>query len=192
MPKSFIFEKNSTQVLRSDQSIINNEKYHDWNSSLSDVTNHKSFAISAGTTNLTAHFSAVNNAEIRNSLEGTSVTGGYIGFKDPWLIDDSDSKGPKNRGTMASALWYDNLSSPFSPSTSSNYMGVFLDQDYNVPGQPYYSVRVPSIQTINVNGIDRTFYFQNWSSNGADFQNVTALETPVSIHIGKRCCKRQL
>jgi len=181
VPKSFIYAKNSTQVLRSNQAIINNEKYRDWNNSLSDVTNHKSFTITPVTTELTAHLLPTNNVQIKNALEGTSVSGGKIGFKDPWLIDDSDTKGPKNRGTIASALWYDNLTSPFTPGTSSNYKGVFLDQD---PAETptYYTVRVTSPQTINVNGTNHTFYFQNWNATpliDAEFQNSNSTETAV-------------
>lgn len=181
VPKTYIFVKNSTQVLRSNQSIINNEKYHDWNSSLNDVTNHKSFTIPTQPASYTANLVPTYNVQIKNELEGTSTTGGNVGFKDPWLIDDSDSKGPKNRGTVTSALWYDNLTSPLSLSTLSNYKGVFLNQN---PAQTptYYSVRVPSQQTIDIGGTDHTFYFQNWNASpagDAEFQYPNSTETAV-------------
>ena len=183
-PKNFMFLKNSSQTLRSFQNIVNNEKYHNWNSSLTDVTNHKSFTISAGTTTLTANLKPIYNVQILNKLEETSINGGQIGFRDPWLIDNTDTKGPLNRGTIASALWYNNLSSPFSPNTSSNYKGIFLNQGITPQGQwqpPYYTIKANQQQNIYVNSSvgTREFYFQDWTATSASIQSPTSIETPV-------------
>jgi hypothetical protein len=185
VPKPFVLQKSSTQYFKSKQTIIGGEKYHDWNSSLTDVTNHKNFTIPTQSGSYTANLFPTNNAQIVNSIEGISVNYGTIGFRDPWLIDTSDSKGPKNRGTVSLAKWYDNLTSPYSLSTSSAYFGIFKDQPI-ISGRPYYSVRAPLTQNIDLGGSlgTRDFYFQNWSGTGATFQNAYANETGVVFTSG--------
>ncbi|MGD8777562.1 MAG: T9SS type A sorting domain-containing protein [Ignavibacteria bacterium] len=117
------------------------------------------------------------NSTINTLVDGVDISSLTVEFKDPWYIDDnSDSKGARNRGI--NALYY-SKSSPFTPSTSSDYKGVFLNQGSPNWVPPYYSLRVPSTQTIDINGRDHTCYFLNWSSNGADFQNANVVETPV-------------
>ncbi|MGH7595479.1 MAG: S8 family serine peptidase [bacterium] len=179
VPHTFSWLENSTQTLRSDQNFkpSTTQKYHDWNQ-LSDVVNHRQFTISVTTSELTSHFNTANNATIQTQLLDGGSSGGSVEFKDPWLIDDtSDPKGPRNRGL--NAVWT-SQTSPFSPSTGSSYKGVFLNQDPNIPGNPYYSARVLETQTIS----GFTSYFQNWVTSGANLTTPNNLvggyyESPV-------------
>jgi hypothetical protein len=55
---------------------------------------------------------------------------------------------------------------------------VFLNQDYNIPGNPYYSVGAPQQQIIG--GLES--YFVNWDNanpSQVEFQNANALQTGV-------------
>ncbi len=190
VPDSFVLQKGTTSYFKSKQSILIGEKYHDWNGLLTDVTNYRSFTIPNQSGSFTANLLPTNNnIQIKNVLlENTSLNGGNVGFRDPWLIDTSDSKGTKNRGTITSARWYYNLNSPFCPDYSTQYnghvyKGLFLNQPI-ISGKPYYSVKVDAVQSIDLGGTigTRDFYFLNWSAyppESAEFQNADALETPV-------------
>ncbi len=75
--------------------------------------------------------------------------------------------------------------SPFNPDYTTDfgngdiYRGVFLNQDFNIPGNPYYSVRAQQTQTIPFHGQDVTWYFQNWAGNNVSIQYPNQLETGV-------------
>ncbi|MCK9282197.1 MAG: S8 family serine peptidase [Melioribacteraceae bacterium] len=159
------------------------EKFNVWNSNPSNNTymNWDTFNNLSSVTDITAKFAISYTASILNLLEGgSSLNGGSVEFKDPWLIDDNSQStyGIRNRGTSA---LFKIRTSPFSAdyTTSYNgdvYKGVFLGQGGNpywIP--PYYSVRAQSTQTIN----GYTAYFQNWSTTNAEVQNYFSLETPV-------------
>jgi len=164
-PFIFVWPVNSTEILRAFQSFKTGttQKYNLWQN-YSNVVNHQSFVIASNQQPLKAQFKTANNSTIRTELiEGG--TGGNVEFRDPWLIDNSDSYGSKNRG-QAGALWY-TKASPFSLNTSDpNYKGVLSNQ--TVPAGTYYSIRALLSQTIN----NFTWLFQNWSATGATFQQV--------------------
>jgi len=181
--------------LRGIQSIYSDEKYNKWNYD-NDVTNFRSFNILSGTTELISHLKQTySGVTIKNNLELSIVNGGNIQFKDPWLIDYPDplyGYNLRNRGMDDAGpdkLEFKSRPSPFYPDYSTSYsgdvyQGVFLGQmpDPSDPNKPYYSVKAESPQTININGRDHTFYFQNWEaspSNGVTFQNASSLETAV-------------
>ncbi len=174
-PQTFSFPVNSTQTILGDQGTYSNQKYNNWNG-FSDVTNHHSFYITTETNNLTSHFvSAYSGVTIENSLEGTDATGGYLDFRDPWLIDSIDaSHGNQvmNRG-MDHVIWHQR-NSPFHPDYTTSYggytyKGVFLDQAIG-PNKTYYNCWSGD-QQIPVSGIDtRNFYFQGWTATGANLQ----------------------
>lgn len=114
---------------------------------------------------------------------------GEIQFMDPWLIDDySNHLGPRNRGMSADFLSVDYSSNNIGINTQ--YNGVFLDQDYNIPGNPYYSVKSDASQEItlyttgNPAGRTHRFYFQNWGGTEVQYENNNALETGVVFTSG--------
>ncbi|GAB4287703.1 MAG: hypothetical protein Kow0098_04630 [Ignavibacteriaceae bacterium] len=188
---SFYFPVSSDQTILGDQTIISNQKYNKWvrNSvNESNVINHHSFTIQSFDNNFTSRFEPTQSGiTIKNSLEGTTIDGGAVEFRDPWFIDYPDpnfANQLRNRG-MDNALFY-SRTSPFYPdyTTSYNgltYKGVFLNQDYNIPCNPYYKVKSPAYQDINLGGEigTRRFYFQNWSGTGVSFQDDNSTETGV-------------
>jgi hypothetical protein len=188
VPDTFVLQKGSTWYFKSKQSIINGEKYHDWNGSLTDVTNHRAFTIPNQSGSFTANLISTENSIIIRQVIENLLDIGKVGFKDPWYIDTSDTKGPKNRGTIATARWHYH-NSPFNPDYSTpfyngyTYKGVFLNQGLDWQ-PPYYSVKADYLQTFNLSQTGRThnFYFQGWSASpqgSAEFQNANALETPL-------------
>lgn len=191
---SFNFPVNSEQIILGDQTIISNQKYHRWvrNSvNESNIMNHHSFIIQSFDNNFTSRFEPTQlSITIKNSLEGTSVSGGNIQLRDPWFIDYPDpnyGNQLRNRG-IDSALFYSRVS-PFLPDYSTpyngkTYKGVFLNQPYTGNNPVYYSVKSDATQPIDLGGPigTRDCYFQNWSADppgSAEFQNADALETPV-------------
>jgi hypothetical protein len=164
-----------TEVLRSDQNFKpgTTQKYNNW-LNVNDVLNHRSFDILTSTTLIKGRFKTANNATLRTEvIDGGSLN---IEFRDPWLIDDSDTYGPKNRG-QNNAQWY-SKTSPFPLNTSDpNYKGIFLNEqpDPLNPEKPYYSVR-PTNQTVN--GL--SWFLMNWVTNtSATVTQPTSSETPV-------------
>jgi hypothetical protein len=129
--------------------------------------NHADVQVDPGTENenVQAHFKYSKPATIQAQLIEGGTIGGTINFKDPWLIDDADSKGPKNRGV--NAIFHNNIPSPFKPESSATYKGVFLSQDYNIPGNPYYTVGAPLQQTFG----GRTANFTLWSGSNVAFRS---------------------
>jgi hypothetical protein len=181
---SFNFPINSVQTVQGDQAIYSNEKYNNWNFDKSDVKNHHTFPITSQTNSLTSRFEPTQpSITIKNSLEESSTNGGQIEFRDPWFIDYPDpafGNQLRNRG-MNDAIYYQRPS-PFNPTHGSQYKGVFLNQDYNIPGNPYYKVKVAQTQDItlyntgNPSGRTHRFYFQNWTYDA----NKISLQTPSS------------
>ncbi len=198
VPKQFNWSRSSTKVLQGSQKLISAQKYNVWKKSgvvISDIKNHHEFLIDTSYSNstLTSQFnSTYPSMTIKNEfpeVNGLNPANDLIHFQDPWLIDYPDplyGNTLRNRGMDAP---FKQRTSPFYPdySTSYNgdvYKGVFLNQDYRVLGQPYYSVKAEAVQDIPLQQTGRThrFYFQGWSANphsGAEFQNANALETPV-------------
>jgi len=174
----FSFELNSTETFRADTTLWTNsqsqpEKYRTWNS-LTDVMNHKDFLVKPDLLNVVSQFKGAQSVTVQTELLDGGSSGGAVEFKDPWLIDDADAKGPKNRGM--DAIWHSNPS-PFTISTSNNwYKGVFLNENPNfLPDRPYYSVGAPNPNTIG----NFTSYFLKWSGSHASFQDSFAAQTPV-------------
>jgi len=188
----------SNKVLRGNQSLYSSEKFNRWTiggliggsfTEEVDVTNHHIFTIGDDQATYISQFKhSYSGTTIKNSLEGMDATGGSIYFKDPWLIDYNDLPyGLRNRGMDNDGpdkLEFKVQTSSFNPDYTTSYSGdlykgVFLNQDYNVPGKPYYSVKVDQEQTIPINGVNHKFFFQNWSGTEAQFQYPNALETGV-------------
>ena len=159
-PPKMDFTVGMREVLRGHQQIVSNEKYRVWERNqveqLDTVENHRGFTILLDDQNLTSRFHPTHPATMQAQLIDGGSPGGYVEFKDPWLIDYPDSNyggAMRNRG-MNDALWY-SKTSPFTPNTNpsgpgSEYKGVFLNQtpDPQNPNAPYYSVRAPQEQVI--------------------------------------------
>ncbi|MGE5499773.1 MAG: T9SS type A sorting domain-containing protein, partial [Syntrophothermus sp.] len=139
---------------------------------------------------LTSQFEPVyDRVTVKNSLEGTDVTGGQIGFKDPWLMDYKDSSFAgelRNQGMNAPLK---EKTSPFTPSftTPNNgdlHKGVFLN--LSTSSSSYYSAKAPDIQDILINsdGKLHKFYFQKWNGNDVTFGDQYSTETPVTFTSG--------
>ncbi len=155
----------STQVLKGDQAIRENEKFNNW-SGLADITNHHAFQLGGTPVSIISKFKHTYDG-IRINTDLIDLPGSYadtIRFKDPWLADDDDGR------FYDSPYGYRNLgmNAPFisEPSgvllgTSTKYKGAFLNQDYSIPGNPYYCVGAPLTQTIA--GIQSNFI--RWSAH---------------------------
>ncbi|BDQ02992.1 T9SS type A sorting domain-containing protein [Ignavibacterium sp.] len=182
---------NSWQTFKGDQNFQLSpfQKYNNWNN-LGEVENHKKFYLDGSLSRLNSNFRQTHSGiKIKNFLESSSADGGNIHFKDPWLIDYPDplyGNTLRNRGMDAP---FKQRPSPFYPDYTTSYdgdvyKGVFLNQDYRVPGQPYYSVKADAVQDIQFQQTGRThrFYFQNWSASpqgSAEFKYADSLQTPV-------------
>jgi hypothetical protein len=175
--ETFIVTKGTTEVLQGEQVVYNGQKYQNWNN-FPDVTNHHTFYIDGNTNRFTSNFDYINNATIQAKLIDGGDPGGFVEFKDPWLIDYADPLYGNN-------LRNQGMSAPFKSVTSANgnlglgtvYKGVFLDQGGIPPNltPPYYTLRAP--QTQNFGGV--IGYFGYWSATGAKLKDSTKPETPV-------------
>ena len=180
VPATFNFSTGSSVVLRGLQDVVQSpsEKFNKWSID-ANVINHRAITIEPGMNQIISQFKSIQpDVTIENLLESSSVGNGTISFADPWLIDFNETPyGTRNQGINALPKA---RTSPFHPDyttyySSDIYKGVFLNQNYNITGQPYYSIQAQSTQTIN----GYTSYFQNWSASGANIQSTTALTTPV-------------
>ncbi len=184
--------KKNTRIASLRLGVYSSQKYNNWNNDLSNVENHKSFSISNETAELRSNFNSTQfGIVIKNNLEQTSVTGGNIDFKDPWLIDYADSvygNNLRNRGMNAP---FKSRTAPFYPDATTSYSGdvykgVFLNQNPQFQqGIPSYSVKASQTQNINLGSPQgtRTFYFQNWSGTEVQFENASAIQIPPQIII---------
>jgi hypothetical protein len=132
-----------THTLRANTTIIDGEKYHDWNENI--YLNHNSFTVEAGFTEITAHFDKTDPVTIKTEL----ISGGEgdsIELKDPWLTDYNESPyGMRNRGMGAP---FKSKPSPLNLTLDSEYKGVFLYQGWPDWQPPYYSVGADDEQDI--------------------------------------------
>jgi thermitase len=179
---STISVQSSAEVFRGDQSIApTNEKYQRWLSSreqVSDVINHRSF-LSDRTATLTSQFAPTQTGiTLRNELlDAPSISGGTVGFQDPWLVDFADpafGNSRRNRGMDAPSL---PVNSGFNGSGSSSsggtYQGVFLNQ--RVQNGVFYSAQAASSQTL---GGYPGFFF-DWVGSNATPTAPASPNTPV-------------
>lgn len=182
-PVTFTFNVPSTEVLRGAQDILSGEKYSKWTrggADEPDVVNHHVFSVDASIPDrLTSQFNSTVNATIQSQFQGGSP-GGSLEFKDPWLIDYPDPNYSNNlRNQGMSAPFISVAYAANNLGTSTSYKGVLLNQDYNIPGNSYYTIRAPLFQTINGN----FGAFQGWSWTNATLQNGSAPETGVVFTI---------
>jgi hypothetical protein len=192
------FEIGTTEVLHGDTNIYSTQKYHQWFEGQNpepDVKNHHIFPIIAGLPEeLTSRFHPTDpTITIKTDLvDLPGTTGGDIQFRDPWYIDYQDPQygyNWRNRGMQEARYltrsltnqfvngWQPDFTTTYPESPNHPYRGVFLNQDYNDPGVPYYSVGAPSPNTIG--GYES--YFVNWTGHpdSVEYQNANAQQTAV-------------
>jgi hypothetical protein len=189
VPKQFMFQEQSIQCLRGYQEIESGEKYNIWVKNLTaeqNIENHHAFSITATTNKLTSQFkSTTQGSSIKvDLLEAPGNYTGTVEFKDPWLIDSLDASKNNNKLNRGMNALFKSRPVPFSPNIGTNYTGdvykgVFLNQDYNIPGTSYYTVRAPQTQT-NFNGFEG--YFQCWTASGAALADSTSNTTGVTFN----------
>ncbi len=175
VPKNFIdFIIGSPTVFKANQEVISDQKYSFWsidNVRTPSIINHQSFTIDKIPSTYAAQFKSIHNATIKNFVEGISVNSGVFYFRDPWLIDDADEKGPKNRGLNPN--WNQlNFSTNPNITTGSVFKGVLIGENPAFdPTKAIYKLWAGS-QQLNLGGIFgvRNCYFQNWSATGANLQ----------------------
>jgi hypothetical protein len=182
----FPYIEGETKVLRGSHSLLQNpsEKYYKWTGNgkkdEADVTNHHTFIINPSIKTLTSRFNEVHNVTIQIEYIGSASNEGEIKFKDPWYRDFTDDKGLRNRGMDAI---YHSQPSPFHITTQSGYQGVFLEQGYNNPNKPYYSIAAQKHHATS----DAIYEFSHWQAtpaNSATFQNENSRQTPVVFKQG--------
>jgi len=193
-PVPIVHNTNSI-IVRADTNLLSGRKYNLWrrdNDQLTQNINiHRHIDLNNHITKITSIFNQTfPNIVIRNQIDNMHFNDGLqISFKDPWLIDYPDLQYGNTKRNQGMDAPFKQRTSPFYPdyTTSYNgdvYKGVFLNQDFRIPNQPYYSVKADYLQTFNLSQTGRThkFYFQGWSANpqnGAEFRFPNNLETPI-------------
>ncbi len=179
----------SSSVYQGNNSVkTNNERFVNWNSggltykhnnwnniNTEKLINHNFIASFGAEQEQNANFIDLQYSKVQLELDNILATGNSnLEFQDPWYI--------LSNGDQPGNYWIP-FASYYEPTgkEGASEKGVFLNQDYNIPGQPYYSVRAVSSQTIS----NYTAYFQNWSTNSAaTLQNPSSLETGVVFNSG--------
>jgi hypothetical protein len=158
----------SNQTLRADRTIVNSQKYNNWNG-LADVTNFHQFQINTTNLSFTSRLTSIDaSATISTQLlDLLSAKSDNVQFADPWLVDFSDMQYGGALRNQGSGAPLKTRSTPFHPDLSTSYGGdiyggVFLNQPI-VVGKPYYTIGALNPATIQ--GGDA--YFINWVSNGS-------------------------
>ncbi len=140
--------------VQTNQSQLQGKKHIRWNDRPVDYLLKKvNFEMPQDETELTAYFTDQSTVTIDAQPDVP------LELHDPWYVSDENT-----------------LEQPddFLPISQGEYQ-VFLDQSYSIPGNPYYSLRVPQY----AGAFDGIYEFNNWSSSSASFGNSAARETYV-------------
>jgi hypothetical protein len=170
-----IFTNSPVEVLRANESIINQQKHREWNYEVFDaglVYPNNSLLLHDElplTQTKNEFFSQLNSTHagvvIKNELlDAPEASWSEVAFRDPWFADTTDQYGKRNRGAVEARFW--SRPSPFSPDAATlyngeAYKGVFLNQ--LVPSGIYYTIRTQD--NLAVGG--STARFLGWSASGA-------------------------
>ncbi len=171
-----LFKNQSATVLTLNERFTNwqgdgtTKKHHHWNTDFSFSNLTKTFQVQTGA-DQTAWFENLRPVEIRTDYISTDNYNGDFEFHDPWFVE-SDGTQPDD---------FLPFSSPYQPTGARNESsgGVFLDQPYDDPPNPFYSVRVPAETVIPFHNQDITWYFQNWVGTNVQFQTPNNPQTAV-------------
>lgn len=190
--------QNHDETIQSTPSYVPSlgQKIRYWNQDESNILNHDTFYISTDFHNLSPQYWPVDGTvTVKTDLiDAPGTTGGVVQFRDPWYIDYPDPQyggNWRNRGMQEARVltrslvdqfaqgWSPDFTTTYPESPEQPYRGVFLDQDYNIPGNPHYSLGAPLTQTIG----GYAWYFQNWHAdpNSATLQDTMALQTDVNF-----------
>ena len=142
-----------------------NIKHNNWNDQTSEFKLTENYIVGGtGTHYRDANFLGLNYGKIEVLLEGQLMPGkGSAEFQDPWYV--------LSNGTQPGNYWKQFISS-YEPTgkEGATEKGVFLNQGSPNWAPPYYSVGMPTEQTISVNGKNRKFYPFKWTGTIANFQ----------------------
>ena len=149
-------------------------KHNIWKSNREHYLLVKNFTVLSYDYDQIARFSPLSGTTVRNVIDGLSFSNNVaLQFNDPWYLKNA-------QGDQSGMNDFLTVSSPFYPTGAYDQTtgGVFLDQGYNPNTQvwtsPYYSVRAPIFQDIQLTQTGKThrFYFQNWSATNAQLGQV--------------------
>ncbi len=151
--------------------LSGDNKHKDWNSVTAEYTLSKDFTVDRTTQigrTRDANFVGLNPVTVTTQLIDASGSGGNVQFRDPWYLADASGNQPNQ---------FLSYTAPFCPTGAYNQTagGVFLDQRYDIPGNPYYSVGAPNSNTIN----GYTGYFDSWTGSNATLQSASSPQTAV-------------
>ena len=152
-------------------------KHINWNNLSSSFLMENDFIASFENSRQSAKYEFIEPTKVQILLEKSLIPEkGTISFQDPWYVL-SDGSQPGNHWINATGYYEP------TGSALAQEKGVFLDQGLDWQ-PPYYSVKVASVQNIELSHTGRVhpFYFQGWSASpagSAEFQNTNALETSV-------------
>ena len=200
VPYTTTLPSGSALSLKGDQELKQgtHQKYFCWTQNDNKInTNPNRFTTETIGDLFTAIFyPAYAGITIQNSIEGTTLSGGSIKIADPWYIDLQDgiyANSWRNRGMQEPRQfyprsvgvngWHPDFTTVYSESPYP-YKGVFLNQDYTIEGNPYYSVQTMSPQPITLDAPigERIFYFQRWYGTDASIENPSSSSTGVNFH----------
>ncbi len=166
-------------VLEAEPNVINSEKFNNWKNYL-NTTEYLNFVKEDVNESdlldnpMTSHLVTTKNATIRADLDNYYLD--ILKFTDPWLRDYNEQPyGIRNQGLSAQPESLPNTSNNLS--VNGSHQGVFLNQDYNIPGNPYYSIKIPT--SIIVGGEPHKINLINWEPTHAQLQSSNQLETGV-------------
>ncbi len=169
-----VLSQNQDEYIKSQPQYLSSSetKFNYWNTS-GEVDNFYTVFVDSNLTNLACHYVAVYGGPlVKDSLIGyATLTNDSVQFKDPWLVDSSDSRFYDN------TYGYHNLGqakpflagpSPLQITLSSKFVGVFENQNETFnPSLPIYSVRAPLIKEIN----GYAAFFAGWDTSGVSISD---------------------
>lgn len=157
------------------------EKHIKWEFDIPSISSgmlNYNFQVTENTpSTMTSKFQSTESGYVRTLIDKCEVSDIGLNFKDPWHYYENGGN------------WYQHTdflpyTSPIilENNTTNSYGGVFLNQGSPDWSPPYYSVQTITGQTINIGGVNRPLYFQNWSAYpiiSAQFNNPNGLTTGV-------------
>ncbi len=158
------------------------EKRHFWDQDPAIIRNYRIISVDRNLHELVVQYdSSYGGITLIAELLSSGGVEDSIDFKDPWLVDTTDSRfytppyGYHNLGMDAPFKRYP---TPLNLTLTSPFKGVFLNQipDPNNPDIPYYSVRAVDNQQVTINGKTVTYDWESWSYN----PNSISLQYPNS------------
>ncbi|HFB67599.1 MAG TPA: hypothetical protein ENJ66_01440, partial [Calditrichae bacterium] len=174
-----------TERLRATPNLIqsDNLKFAYWDDDPTNILHYNEFSITPSVNRIKPIYKEVVGGAVLTSHLMPGVESPYdsIEFKDPWVVDTTDSRfytTPYGYHSLGMDTPFLQEAVPFTLSENSKYQGVFLHQEI-APNKPYYSVRAPSPQILPFHGEDIAWYFQGWEGSNVSFQDSLASETPV-------------